>query len=187
MFPPDEAVQDKADTENDTRIQGSCLQEQTQGKRKHSTLTRCFFLMSPLLGQSTRGGSIPSAPTADRQWGGSQPTLLLRKATRTQPTPNLCRSSQRASSHPQMHGELNPRPCHRQPGQAAQNTKNSHKRLPSSIDALSESGISGRRRIHQIPWTETSQDKENELSLLGKGRVGVGRTVQLWKAVTPTP
>lgn len=43
VFPPDEAVQDKADTENDTRIQGSCLQEQTQGKRKHTTLTRCFF------------------------------------------------------------------------------------------------------------------------------------------------
>lgn len=157
-----------------------------------------LLLMSPLLGQSTRGGSSPSAPTADGQWGGSQATscfaavrarvfTLSCKATRTQPTPNLHRSSQRASSHPQIHGELNPRPCHHQPGQAAQNTKNSHKRLPSSTDVLSESGISGQQRIHQIPWAETSQDKENELLLLGKGRAGVGRTVQLWKAVTPTP
>lgn len=34
VLPPDETVQDKADTKDDTRIQGSCLQEQTQVKRK---------------------------------------------------------------------------------------------------------------------------------------------------------
>lgn len=37
VFPPDETVQDKADTKDDTRIQGSCLQEQSQVKRKRVT------------------------------------------------------------------------------------------------------------------------------------------------------
>jgi len=35
VFSPDETVQDKADTKDDTRIQGSCLQEQAQVKRTH--------------------------------------------------------------------------------------------------------------------------------------------------------
>lgn len=37
VFPPDEAVEDKADAEDDARVQSCCLQEESQRKRKHLT------------------------------------------------------------------------------------------------------------------------------------------------------
>lgn len=104
---------------------------------------------------------------------------LSHKAARIRSTPDLCRTARLCPATHEYAWSISTHLATRKPGHTEQD---SHKRLPSSIDVLSESGTSGQQRIHQKPWRETSQDKGNQLVLLRRGRAG-----QRCCGAAPTP
>lgn len=61
VFPPDEAVEDEADAKDDARVQGRCLQEEPQRKRKHLTHQPDVPLERVHPWDKTCGGSVPFA------------------------------------------------------------------------------------------------------------------------------